>query len=406
MKNSCGLLLVTLSLLMPLSVWAEAGNHYTIVADAGAADAYAAAPESLLLTELESRFDVYNLFFRFDPSLVRSPFIVRVFGDKDAYDLYVTEHLGFARPGAVYLHYNQTERRELVIHRGSREEASMLAHQAFVQYLRAFIPNPPSWILEGFAIYFSSLEFVPPGTLSYEENLLWLESVKKLGTRLPGPETILQTDISGYYSVIPPSYNPESRTGTGPGIVEDFQISSWALVSFLLNASLDYYRTLTESFMLLSPYNGTAENARAVMNRFFLWNDLDVMRNDFMGYLDSRKTYRELIDEGNAAYSRGDIMNAEFAFMTAKEEYPSEFTPYYYLGLLSYEGKDYESAEYYYLASLERGADEALVNYALGINAASAGRRNDAEDYLHRAAALDPGKYRSRVEELLKKIWE
>ena len=404
MKKSYSLLFVTLCLALcllgPVKVRADERNLYSITADA-----YAGASVSLLLIEMESRFDVYNTLFRFDPSLLPSPLKVRVFGNKEAYDQYVTEHLGFTRAGAVYLHYSQAERRELVIHREATllTEAPMLAHQAFIQYLRAFIPNPPSWMLEGFAIYFSTLNFDPPLALLYEENLLWLESVKKLGNRLPSPEALFLADISGFPSGIPSGYSPEARTGPSAEIPEDFQISSWALVSFLLNSGLDYFRTLTESFMLLSPTADAAENSLVVMNRFSRWNgfNIDV---DFKSYLESRRTYRELMDDGLGAYSIGDMMNAEFSFMAAKEQHPAEFAPYYYLGLLSYEGKDYETAEQYYLASLERGADEALISYALGINAAAAGRFREAAGFLEKAATLDPARYLIRANDLIRKM--
>lgn len=416
MKHYSGFLFVALFSLGQFSLWAEANqdiprmelsvpqaerNLYNINADAGAASA---VPD--LRREMELRFDVYNRLFRFDPSLLKAPLNVRVFSDKEAYDQYVRERLGNTQAGAVYLHYNQTERRELVINRGSPEEASMLAYQAFVQYLRAFIANPPTWMREGFAIYFSTLRVSPEGKAIYEENLLWLESAKKLGDKLLSPESILTADISASPAGTPAGSSSLSSPELPAKVPEDFQISSWALVSFLLNSGWDYFRTLTESFMLLSPSAQAAENAQVVMKRFSLWNDFDAMDKDFRAYLDSRRTYQELLDDGQKAYSRGDTMNAELAFMTAMDQRPSDYAPYYYLGLLSYEDKDYDMAQQYYLSSIERGADEALVNYALGINAAAAGRGKDAIDFLHKAAALDPAKYQSRVDDLVKKLEE
>ncbi|MCL2479743.1 MAG: hypothetical protein FWF22_09580 [Treponema sp.] len=370
-------------------------NLYEFSADAGAESAVPGIKQ-----ELELRFDIYNRLFRFDPSLLSAPLKVNVFSDKGAYDRYVKERLGETKPGAIYLHYSDIGKRELVIHHGSPEETSMLAHQAFLQYFRAFVANPPSWMREGFAIYFSSLHVNPQGKADYEENLLWLESVKNLGAGLPTPETLFQADIPG----AAPQKPPENLSENPAGAPEKFQISSWALVSFLLNGGQDYFRDLTDSFMLLSPSAPAEENSRAVMKRFSLWNDFDVMDKDFRSYLESRKTYKELIEDGQNAYSRGDTMNAELCFMTARDERPSEYAPYYYLGLLSYEEKDYDAAEQYYKSSLERGADEALLNYALGINAAAAGRINDAKEYLGKAAGLDPARYKTRVNDLLNKI--
>ena len=384
-KQRCGIFLAVF-LSAPFLLGAQQETRtglYEIIPGIGAENA---APG--FMKEMELRFNVYNRLFRFDPSLLPSPLRVRIFADKQAYDSYIFERLGDTRPGALYLHYNQADRREMVVHLGSAETAPMLAHQAFIQYLRAFVPNPPSWMREGFAIYFSTLRIIPPETVDYEENLFWLETVKSMGTRLPPVNTLLLADIAGH---------PQLSS-------EEFQIASWALVSFMLNSGWEYFRSLTESFMLLSPSAQTGENSQTIIQRLSLWNNLDTMTGDLRNYLAGRKTFRELMDYGHSAYSLGDFYNAELSFLEALNQRPSDFAPYYYLGLLYYEGKDYASAELYYLASLERGADEALINYALGINAMSAARRDDAVNYLQKAAALDPARYRTRVEDLIRRI--
>jgi len=365
-------------------------NVYAISADPGT--------ETLvtgLRNELELRFNVYNRLFRFDPSQL-PPLNVRIINSKEAYDRYVTSHLGAARAGAVYIHYSQAERRELVIFSGilrserSPEEASALAHQVFIQYFRGFVAHPPSWMTEGFGIFFSTLYMNPGGTLGYEENLSWLESAKRMGNRMLSVETILQNDIQRT-----PYVNSE-----------EFRVSSWALVSFLLNGGRDYFRSLTDSFMVLSSTADNAGNSRAVMDRISRWNDFSALNRDLKAYIDSRRTFKELMDDGRSAYSRGDMMSAEFYFLSAMDQHPQDSAPYYYLGLLSYEDKNYEEAERYYLSSLERGNEDAIIYYALGVNAAAAGRKTNAADYLHKAAAMDPARYRARVEELLRKIWE
>jgi tetratricopeptide (TPR) repeat protein len=212
---------------------------------------------------------------------------------------------------------------------------------------------------------------------------------KAMGSRRRPPNAILLADL--------PNQPGFSST-------EEFQVSSWALVSFLLNGGRDYFRTLTEIFMLLSPDASAAENSEAVARRFSLWNDFETTARDFGNYLSSRKTFKELMDDGQSAYSMGNFMSAELSFMAAMDQRPSDYAPYYYLGLLFYEGRDYAAAEQYYLASEERGADAALINYALGINAVSAGRYDDAAGYLRKAAALDPARYRTRVEDTLRRI--
>jgi tetratricopeptide (TPR) repeat protein len=86
------------------------------------------------------------------------------------------------------------------------------------------------------------------------------------------------------------------------------------------------------------------------------------------------------------------------------EQKPGHYAPYYYLGLLSYEEGSYDMAESYYLSAADRGADGALVSYALGVNAASAGRKKEAADYLRRAAAASPERYGDRTRDLLRRL--
>jgi tetratricopeptide (TPR) repeat protein len=352
--------------------------YFDVISDGGSYDA------EILLRELELRFEVYNRLFRFNAAALAVPLRVRSIGNKNEYDRYVMERLGSARDGAVYLHYQQPERRELVINRGSPEEGRMLPHQAFIQYFRAFVSQPPTWMREGFAIYFNTLKFDKSAReLRYEENLSWLETVKNLGMNGPSLETVFLADIRGQ-----PEY---------------FQPVSWALVSFFLNAggNNEYFRTLTESFMLLSDQRLAAENAQSVLDRLLRWTNLDQMAADYYSYINSRRTFAELVDAGQQAYAVKDYLSAASYFQGAIYQKPTHFAPYYYLGLISYENRDFDNAEVYYRTALNYGADPALLNYALGVNAATANRPADAVNYLETAIATDPGRYREKAEAII-----
>jgi tetratricopeptide (TPR) repeat protein len=357
--------------------------HYEITVENGARIA-----GNLLAKELELRFGVYNRLFRFDPSGLAGPLKVRLFTDKVGYDDYVTTRLGTTKTGAVYLHYSNADRRELVILRGKEEDQVVMAHQAFIQFLRAFVPNPPSWIREGFAIYFNTLQFSPEEeTLSYEENLAWLESVKKASKDRPSLLAVISADLEDGLEI--------SR----------LQMFSWSVVSFFLNNGRDdYFRTLTECFITLSPAAAVKENALAVKNRITLWNDPDAMERDYRAYLDARKTFAELMEEGRGAYDAKDLAAAELAFTSALDQRPSHYAPWYYLGLILYDEKDYSMASEYYRRSLELGADEALVSYALGLNEISAGRNDDAVFWLEKAAASDPARYQTKAADLIRRL--
>jgi hypothetical protein len=388
-------------------------EHYQVLSDGGGVDA------ALLSRELESRFALYNRIFHFSSQTVVFPLKVRVYKDKKTYDDYVSLRLNGTRAGAVYLHYNQAETRELVVHRGSADEERMFPHQAFIQYLRAFIPYPPAWLREGFAIYFNTLKFdagtntinsvaangatttttgitnsdVLPGRaltgggLAYEENLAWLELVKGLGSKAPSLEAILRADIDGI-----------------PEPMEYFPSLSWSLVSFFMNAEKDYYytRILFESFMSLSRSSSAIGNSEAMLNHILSWTDLDTLRQDYKTYIDSRKTFAELLAEGQQAYKNKDSSRAEAAFLSAHRQKPTHYAPYYYLGLLAYEASNFEQAEQYYRSALQYGGGAGLVSYARGLNAISAGRNGEAKTFLEQAAA-DPD-YKERAQALIARL--
>jgi tetratricopeptide (TPR) repeat protein len=155
--------------------------------------------------------------------------------------------------------------------------------------------------------------------------------------------------------------------------------------------------------MLLSPSSTAAENTISIMQRISSWVNTEMLNQDYETYFASRRTFVGFIEEGRLAYDAKDPINAEMLFLSALELRKDHYAPYYYLGLLAYEAKNYDSAEQYYRSALQNGADQALLQYAMGLNALSANRRDDARMFLQQAAALSPERYRSRVEELLRR---
>ncbi|MDR1430119.1 MAG: hypothetical protein LBI85_07485 [Spirochaetaceae bacterium] len=350
-------------------------SHYEVYAEGGAG----ASIE--LSKEMETRFEVYNRLFRFEESALVSPLRVIAFDNAGSFDSYISAQLGRRREGAVYLHYQRPERRELVLLLGGGESGRLAAHQAFVQFLRAFLPNPPSWIRDGFAVYFSTLFFSGEG-VAYEENLAWLDTVKAWGRETPSLDSVLMADIQGSF--------------------ENFIPASWALVSFLLNSgNIDYQRTLFESFMLLKPGASSAENSRIAREYMNTWINSGAFAQDYRNYFASRKTFAELVDMGKASYQQDPAM-AEMYFLQAIELRPGHYAPYYYLGIMAYERNDWNLADFYYESALENGADRPLTLYALGLNALSSGRTVEARALLNQAVEADPERYRDKAEELLR----
>lgn len=362
------------------------GKRYVVSSDLGEADAKA------LADELDVRFEVYGRLFRFDPAALGGKLRARAFADAAAYDAYLTAALGSTVPGSAYLHYPRPEKRELVVLRSAGGAAGRraLARQAFVQYLRAFVANPPSWMREGFATYFETLEYDPSlSELSYEENLGWLDTVKAWKDAGPSAVSVVLYDAA---------------EGAKPSAAE-FQAASWALASFLLNTDVeDYRRSLYEAIMVLDPAAPAADNARAAAARMGAWTDAEAFRRDYLSYLSSRKTFAELVEEGRSRYAAKEIPAAEAAFAEAASLRPRHYAPHYYLGLLSYEKKDYAMAENHYRTAAQLGAEEALTAYALGVNALADGRADAARIHLARAKAADPARYGAKADELLSRI--
>jgi hypothetical protein len=350
--------------------------------------------------ELDRKFETYQRLFRFGPTLAAHRFRVVSIGESTAYDAYVQARLGEPRPGAVYLHYASPEKRELVVHRNSGDLEGILAQQGFIQYLRGFVSAPPTWMREGFAVYFNTLGYDPDvDELSYEENLTWLETVKAWGNGGPTLESVLGFDIISAQAL---AQGTAGEASPGPA---DMQAASWAFVSFLLNTEdQEYRRTLFESFLVLQDSASAAENSWAVLLRAEPWVDQEALRQDFAMYLASRKTFADLLGEGQRAYAKKDTAQAELSFLGALDLKPTHPAPYYYLGLLAYEQKAFEMAENHYRSALQYGADPALTQYALGLNAAAAGRSAAARDYLNAAKKADPARYGAKADEALARL--
>jgi tetratricopeptide (TPR) repeat protein len=359
-------------------------GHYEIESSAG--------PEktALLAVELEQRFETYNRLFRFDPSRLSKPLKVRLFSDRGEYLDYAGARLrrtaARVNPqvepaGAVYFHFTQAGNRELTLLEG---EEGDLPFQSFVQFLRAFIPNPPSWMREGFAVYFAATVFNrDTKTLEYAENLSWLSRIKAAKERQYPIEEILLADTRG-------------------AAPEDFQARSWALVSFFLSDRDNYYRMLIDALTTLKPANSAAENSTAVYNRILRFTGMEALQTVYAGYINGRKTFSELIEDGQKAYAAKDYQAAATVFQRAVNQHPGRWESYYYLGLVAHMNKDYAAAELFYAAALVRNPDRGLLQYARGVNAVAAGRKEDALRFLEEAAGSV--KYRDAAEELARRL--
>jgi hypothetical protein len=348
-----------------------------------------ASQAETLLKDLTLRFAVYNRLFRFPVERLTEPLVVLAYANEAQYNAFVRGRIGVEREGAVYLHYKTPSQRCLIVNLAANTGASF-PHQAFIQFLRAFVAAPPAWVRDGFAIYFSTLRFdTQTRSLAYDENLAWLETAKALlhDGAMPPIKAVMLADAKR----IPP---------------EHFAAASWSLASFFLNkgGTGDYFRSLTEGFMLLKPDATATQNARAIYDRLVEWSAPEQVEKDYTTYLTARSTFADAMQQGRQAYNDTDYDTAEKVFLDALSERPEFYVPYYYLGLIAYAKGDYTMAEKYYRSAQAFGAPDALIAYALGVNYAACGRVDDALESLRAAATADSAHYARKCDNLIAKL--
>ncbi|MDR1932872.1 MAG: tetratricopeptide repeat protein [Spirochaetales bacterium] len=385
---------IFLLFLAPLAVIAQspavyeaASNHYQITSEVSQEHALQIGKN------LDALFDLYNSFFRFDPAKLPGKLKVRIMANKQRYDEYLHRFVPRSRDDFTYLHYTDPVRCELVGYSGEQTTFRLaLNHQAFIQFLRAFIQNPPLWIREGFAVFFESTVFDPAtGQVQYQENLAWLDTLKAMaankGEKLLPLQDLMKIDADGVRDNL-----------------EIFYPQAWGVVSFLTNTTdVNYSRLLWDSITALQVPATLEENEDTVYERVFKWYNERTLTADFVSYIESRKSFRSLVQSGIDLYSANSLEEAEKAFQEALKLDENNFVPYYYLGLIHYARKDYAAADREYAAALEKGAGPALIYYAMGINALADDRPDAALDCLKKAGDADPA-YKQRAEDLSKRI--
>lgn len=371
----------------PATSYSASSRHYAVWSDVSTEDATA------LAATLDGLFGVYNEYFRFDDATLKAALTVRKFATKDAFDGYLRKVIGETKDDFVYLHYPTVERSELVIF--AKESAddfdASLAHQAFVQFLKAFISEPPLWIREGFAVFFERTRLDPKtGLVAYADNQAWLETVKLLQSQ---GRLYKITDLL----VLP---SDDARAG-----LDVFYPQSWALVSFFMNnPDRRYNRFIWDAIAHLSPDATLEQNQSAVRDFFLRWHSEQAAQAAFVTYLDGQRTFAELVTSGVRSYGDKDLETAQKTFTQALAKNATSYIPPYYLGLIAYAKGDYVLADGYYQTALSLGSDAPITNYALGINAYASRRFDQAKAYLQKASDGDPARYQAKAGDIIARI--
>lgn len=344
---------------------------------------------------MDAFFELYNRYLHFDPVTLSSKLRIRIFANKTSFDSYLSSIIPEKRDSFVYLQYKDLSKSELLgFYTDEDSFRKALVHHGSIQFLKAFIPNPPLWMQKGFAVFFEKSTYDPQErTAEYNENLAWLKTLKSIanlenGATLIDLETLLTIDVE-----------------TANNNIESFYAESWGLISFLYETPIKKYnRILWDSISVLDPAADLMENSRAVLTGPFGWASEDDFYGDFQRYVAGVKTFPELVREGMAYYSDRDFDQAEKAFLRAVERNDKHHIPYYYLGLINYSRGEYSLAEYYYLTTQQMGGEPGLTYYALGVNAYADDRYQDALDYLTQAKDLNPSDYGEKSNILLERI--
>ena len=361
-------------------------DHYSVLSELGQDRADA------LSRHLEALFNLYDGLFRYDSANLKTKLNVREFRDKAGFDAYMNQIVGQTKDDFVYLHYPSPEKSVLLVFaKDEPDYSASLAHQAFVQFLKAFISNPPLWIREGAAVCFESAKWDDKaGTLDFPENLAWLETVKSLKDRnllLPLDKllSIGQDEASAQLDVFYPQ--------------------AWAMTSFLLNSDdKSYNRLLWDAVAALRKDASLEDNENAVTDIVNAWYGTDALNKAFDDYLAQRQTFPELVDLGVRKYADKAWADASKAFITAKAMNSGSYVPEYYLGLIAYAQNDFDGADAHYKAALALGCEPAITNYALGVNAYARNRLDDAKSFLKIARDDAPDRYGDKVDSLIAKI--
>ncbi len=396
MKRTIFIILISLLFAMPLlsqTMQMAESNNYRVYSEISKENA------QFIATAMDQYLDLYNQFFHFDKSGLKSKLQIRLFKTKEGFDEYLSAIIPDTSSSFVFLQYKNINKSELVVYLVDDIEkmTKMMIHHGFVQFLKTFIPEPPLWMQKGFAIYFEkSLYNSEDNTVIFRNNLDWAITLKKyISADRKDPLNQKLFSISELLTI-------DNKTANKN--INIFYAESWGLVNFLLNSKYrEYNRVIWDAVSAMKPDASKTENEDAIAKTAFAWTEKNRFITDFYFYIDSLKTFNELVQDGIKLYSEGSLDEAERLFIKAMILDENNYIPYYYMGLINYGRKDYSMAEYYYHSTIDMGGDPDLGYYALGVNAYANSNQKDTLFYLNKVSA---GEYKAKADQLIASVNE
>jgi tetratricopeptide (TPR) repeat protein len=363
--------------------------HYRVFSDASQSQAEEIA------RRMEACLRLYNDIFHYDLAQLPAKMRVRVLKDAASFNAYLTKILSQTRADFVFVAYSDAEKSELLCYpRDEKSFSASLIHQGCIQFLKAFVANPPVWLREGVATALESAAWDPrAATYMPRPNFAWLDTLKTIIRGETPQKLIPVTDLLML---------TREMAQAQPDV---FYPQSWGLVHFLLSSpEKSYNRMLWDSIAAVDPKAALEDNSQRVRRRAFSWVGEEALSRDFEAFILSQKTAGEWLRDGMDAYGKGDLAAADAALARSLDVEPENGAAWYYLGLVSYTRKDHAKAEEQYLKAFELGVNPGLINYALGVNAFAAGKSDMAVKYLQFARDADKAAYGEKVDALLKRI--
>lgn len=389
-------LLIALFFCIPLVLFAQDAtqftsetDHYRVISDASQAQSDDVAKR------MEAAVSLYNDVYHFDLSTLSTKLRVHIFKDIDSFNGYLGKVLSQTRTNFVFIAWSDPERSELLCFpKDEPAFTASLLHQGAIQFVKAFVDNPPVWLREGVATYLETASWdATAGTYTLKPNFAWLDPLKSL---LAAGSATTPLSVSDLLTI--------SRD-KAQSQMDVFAPESWGFVQFLLGSSQRAYsRAMWDSVTALSPKASLDDNSQKVVARAFSWFTDQALQQDFQTYILSLKTSTDLLKDSIDQYGSGDLAAADSSLQKCIDLDPTNSTAWYYEGLVSYAKKDYAKAEEDYLKAFQLGATAGVINYALGVNSFAAGKNADASKYLSFAKTADKTTYGDRVDALLKRI--
>ncbi|OQY40607.1 MAG: hypothetical protein B6229_01230 [Spirochaetaceae bacterium 4572_7] len=276
--------------------------------------------------------------------------------DKNSYDNYLELLNITPREDFTYANFEDNNRDRVILYLGKANWHGSLAHHLTLQYMDFYGSGAPYWFNLGIATYFDSVD---------REKKLVIQNISK--------ETLFNNNI-------------EDST-------------AWLLFDFLFNTNnKEYNRLLWDSLSMLK--YSDIEDKEKIINDGFKELSIDI---ELKNYYANIKGYSDYIEQGIDFYQKNDYKNAISNLTIATELKPKMYSPDYYLGLCYSRMEKYEKAYSHFSLAMEKGADNEITLYSIGVNFYAQKNMDLAKKYLNMVIDFN-GKYTNKAELLLNEI--